>query len=345
MLLTGSDLRVLHLHPTRRCNLECLHCYSESGPAEHDSISPAIAVSAVAGAASLGYTMLSVSGGEPLMYPGLWSVLDEARHSGLLRAIVTNGVALTAPLAARLRDNVDVVAVSIDGRPDRHNSLRQHPTAFARMERGLAVLRDEGVGFKLLGSVSADSLADLPWMASYAAEQGASMLQIHPIEPAGRAALLPRDDAPQDVALKAFLIAQRLRQVWQGRLQIDIDVVDLLPYAAGGAPLACASAVAFDDLSAVVSPLVVEPDGEVVPLRYGFSRAFAIGNLRDAPLGRLARRWLAEHARSFLALAGHALAVAALDESPFGNPYEIIAGAAAQEFFSALSVSASGCAT
>src|SRR5215471_15129281 len=136
MPFAGSDLRVLHLHPTRRCNLQCLHCYSESGPAERQTIATEIAVSAVAGAARLGYTMLSVSGGEPLMYPGLWALLDEARRAGMIRAIVTNGMAITGRLASRLRDAADVVAVSLDGPPERHNHLRHHPAAFARMELG-----------------------------------------------------------------------------------------------------------------------------------------------------------------------------------------------------------------
>ena len=121
MRFTGSDLRVLHLHPTRRCNLACLHCYSNSGPAEADTLPAVIAASTVAAAARLGYTMLSVSGGEPLMYPGLWGLLHEARRAGMTRALVTNGVGVTAPLAVRLRDAVNVVAVMcIDGQPERH---------------------------------------------------------------------------------------------------------------------------------------------------------------------------------------------------------------------------------
>src|ERR1043166_1491032 len=31
--------RIVHLHPTRLCNLACLHCYSESGPKEKTSLS------------------------------------------------------------------------------------------------------------------------------------------------------------------------------------------------------------------------------------------------------------------------------------------------------------------
>ncbi len=34
------------------------------------------------------------------------------------------------------------------------------------------------------------------------------------------------------------------------------------------------------------------PAWEVVPWQYGFPRRFALGNLREAPLAELARRWL-----------------------------------------------------
>jgi hypothetical protein len=199
------------------------------------------------------------------------------------------------------------------------------------MQQGLAALRAEGVRFQLLCSVTADSLADLPWAAAYAAEQGAAALQIHPVEPAGRARGLPRDAAPDETALKAYLVAERLRQIWRGRLPIDIDVVDLLPCACdAGAPASCAPGAAAGDLPSVASPLVIEPTGLVVPMRYGFPRAFAIGNLHDAPLDVLADAWLVRHGRAFSALARAALAAAASGPCPFGNPYEIIADAAAE---------------
>jgi hypothetical protein len=44
-------------------------------------------------------------------------------------------------------------------------------------------------------------------------------------------------------------------------------------------------------LSELASPLVIEADGMVVPLEYGLSRAYALGNLYQAPLGELAAAW------------------------------------------------------
>ncbi|MCB1925467.1 MAG: hypothetical protein KDJ27_17270 [Gammaproteobacteria bacterium] len=44
-------------------------------------------------------------------------------------------------------------------------------------------------------------------------------------------------------------------------------------------------------LAEQLSPLVIEPDGSVVPLQYGFARSFALGNLHQATLPEMAMRW------------------------------------------------------
>ena len=52
----------------------------------------------------------------------------------------------------------------------------------------------------------------------------------------------------------------------------------------------------------MLSPLIVEPDGTVVPVEYSFGRQWALGNLRDARLPVLAKRWKRERLASFRAL-------------------------------------------
>jgi hypothetical protein len=48
-----------------------------------------------------------------------------------------------------------------------------------------------------------------------------------------------------------------------------------------------------------ISPLILEPDGTLVPLGYGFPRAFALGNVRDAPWPELVRDWRANREGEF----------------------------------------------
>src|SRR5438445_13537306 len=106
MTLTGPDIRVLQVHPTRFCNMRCLHCYSSSGPEERSRLAVPLLEETIRHAARLGYNMLSVSGGEPLLYSGLHAICAEARRQKMIVTLVTNGTVMNE---ARLASVADVV--------------------------------------------------------------------------------------------------------------------------------------------------------------------------------------------------------------------------------------------
>src|SRR4051794_13351109 len=112
---TGSA-RVLQVHPTRRCTLRCLHCYSSSGPREREELPAALVEGALTDAAAAGYNVPSFSGGEPPLYGPLPALLEHARRCGLLTAVTTNGMLLGRRLSA-LAGRVDLLAISLDGEP------------------------------------------------------------------------------------------------------------------------------------------------------------------------------------------------------------------------------------
>ena len=58
--------RVIHLHPTRLCNLACLHCYSESNPRQKTALDPRDLSNALYMLRAEEYVVISLSGGEPL---------------------------------------------------------------------------------------------------------------------------------------------------------------------------------------------------------------------------------------------------------------------------------------
>ena len=61
-----------------------------------------------------------------------------------------------------------------------------------------------------------------------------------------------------------------------------------------------------DTLGSVLSPLVIEADGLVVPLQYGFPRRYALGSLNTERLTILAERWMEAGHRDFFGLCNEA---------------------------------------
>jgi MoaA/NifB/PqqE/SkfB family radical SAM enzyme len=289
MSLTGSD-RIFQIHPTRRCNLRCLHCYSDSSPEATDELPADLATRLVVEAAALGYTVASVSGGEPFLYRALPEVLGAAKQAGMRTQVVSNGLAVTASRLDAVQPVLDLLAVSIDGVPADHDRMRGLSGSFRRLDERLALVRDRGVPFGLLFTLTMWNVHELEWAVDYALSSGARLLQVHPLEASGRAVALADDVPDEREAAMAMLEGLRLQARVGGDLAIHIDV-------ALASQLLAAIGGRCDDrrplrISDVVSPLVVEPDGMCVPLEYGFPRQYALGDVRSAGLGELAGRWL-----------------------------------------------------
>lgn len=316
---------MLQIHPTLRCNLRCLHCYSSSGPDRREELSPELLKDALSDACDEGYRVVSVSGGEPVLYRPLPELLAHARANGMRTTVTSNGMLLSERWLARVRDVLDLLAISLDGIPASHNRMRDSARAFPTMAARLDGVRRSGIPFGFIFTLTQHNVDELDWVAGFALEQGAGLLQIHPLEEAGRARRLLAGSRPDHVETTyAYLEALRIQAVAGERLRVQLDVVDR-ELLTGGESIT-ETGVRRRPLSTVVSPLVVEADGAVVPLEYGFLRAYALGNLHDGRLRELASSWKRERSGAFQELCRRALAElhkpAAL---PFANWYEVMA--------------------
>jgi MoaA/NifB/PqqE/SkfB family radical SAM enzyme len=292
--------RILQIHPTRRCNLRCLHCYSSSGPEERGELAAALLADALDDAAAEGYAVASFSGGEPLLYRPLREVLAHARRLGMVTTVTTNGMLLDERRLRSLAGVVDLLAISLDGVPSSHDRMRADPRAFATMASRLPGLRDAAIPFGFLFTLTQHNLHELEWVSAFAIEQGARLLQIHPLAAVGRAAEeLP--EAPPDGVEGAYalLLASRLQEAVGDRIQVQLDLTSRRAMAAQPSVFFAGEDDPGGTLADRVRPLVIEADGTVAPLEHGFPRSLALGNLHAAPLRELAPRWLAERYPEF----------------------------------------------
>jgi MoaA/NifB/PqqE/SkfB family radical SAM enzyme len=323
---TGTS-RVFQVHPLRTCNLRCLHCYSESAPVRRERLSPEVIWDAISAAAADGYNVVGFSGGEPLLYEPLGELLAATRKLGLRVSVTTNGMVLDGRRVGWLHDaGACLVAISLDGAPGSHNRMRNSPRAFETMRDRLPLLRDAGIAFGFIFTLTQFNCDELEWVAEFAVSQGARLLQVHALEVMGRAGESLGDAAPDDHELAvAFVETVRLQAEAGDRIVIHFDLLDRDFLAANPARFfatprpADAASRPFAD---ALSPLVLEPDGTLVPLGYGFPRAFALGNLRDAAWPELIRDWRATREVEFHRLC-HGIWEETQDtaERPFVNWY------------------------
>jgi len=102
-----------HIIPIRRCNLSCTYCN------EYDDFSKPVPletmVERVNRLADLGTSILTISGGEPLLHPELDEIIAAMRRRGVIAGMITNGYLLTADRVRRLNQaGLDHLQISID---------------------------------------------------------------------------------------------------------------------------------------------------------------------------------------------------------------------------------------
>jgi MoaA/NifB/PqqE/SkfB family radical SAM enzyme len=99
--------------PIRRCNLACAYCN------EFDAVSAPVPLPEMLRRidllADLGTTIITISGGEPLLHPGLDEIIQRIRSRGAIATLITNGYLLTVERIQRLnRAGLDYLQISID---------------------------------------------------------------------------------------------------------------------------------------------------------------------------------------------------------------------------------------
>ncbi|MGD6978857.1 MULTISPECIES: radical SAM protein [Citricoccus] len=273
--------RIVQVHPTLRCNLKCAHCYSSSAPAQKQSLDQNLLKQFLSDAVVLGFDSVSVSGGEPLMYPELEELLTFARHIGLQTGLVTNGTFLTREMTNRLEPLLDVMAISLDGPPELHNRIRGSHQAFGRAVRALDYIANSRIASAVVHTVTKSSLPFLGEVISTARRHGAYSIRLHPLEMHGRAELNMTTEAltPSD-RNRLFLQAKALNRLHLDDLRIELDL-ELRSRLLSRRPFSSPpSGETADD----VQVLVVDPAGRVVPVAYGIDPTYQVCNLAEQSL-------------------------------------------------------------
>lgn len=207
---------------TKQCNLKCLHCYANAGPLKHkDELTLQEKLSVVDQLDEAGVTMLSFSGGEPLISPDFWTVAEYASKKGMYTTIATNGTLLTKENVERLkRIGIKYVEVSLDA-PDAktHDMFRGVEGAWQRTVDGIKnVVQSGAFDTAIATTATRYNLKEIPRMIDTAVELGVKKFIVFNFVPTGRG----KDIISQDLSpLERENLLNYLYDKWQEK-KIDI---------------------------------------------------------------------------------------------------------------------------
>jgi MoaA/NifB/PqqE/SkfB family radical SAM enzyme len=159
---------------TNACNAQCRFCgFPQVPPDRVRHADPARLVRGFEALARAGIKYVTITGGEPLLYPDLGACLARARDVGLETLVVTNGALLTPALVRTLGEaGVHTLIISLDAATaevhDRHRGLPGLTSHIGDM-----VPRIRQAGIKTVASVTISRLwEDFEALAAFIADLG-----------------------------------------------------------------------------------------------------------------------------------------------------------------------------
>lgn len=208
---------------TRRCNLECAHCYIAAGPHESaaSELGTAEALRIVDEVLAVNPApLLILSGGEPLLRHDLTQIAAHAAQRGATVVVGTNGTLLTDERIAGLKAaGVRGFAVSIDSlRPTYHDNFRHGRGSLDDTIAALGRLRAQRLDFIIQTTATKGNRAELERVAQWSAEQGAVAFNCYFLVATGRGASLS-DLTPADYEAVLADLAKWQRE-YRGRMLV-----------------------------------------------------------------------------------------------------------------------------
>ncbi|OHD19737.1 MAG: hypothetical protein A2087_09375 [Spirochaetes bacterium GWD1_61_31] len=231
------ELHYLFAEITRRCNLSCRHCGSDCSAASQGrelSTDSWLKIIDYFKARFQPPPAVVITGGEPLLSPGLETIAAHLGENGFTWGLVSNGFIYDpARWQALLDRRLASATISLDGDAAGHNGLRRHPKAYDHALKTLGFLAKAGLSqLDVVSCVYPGNLDTLDNLAETLHGLGVPAWRLFRIFPIGRAARDPALllDAAGSWRLVDWIRDRRPRWLERG-LDLQLCCEGYLPFA------------------------------------------------------------------------------------------------------------------
>ncbi len=179
-----TDLYIIAINLTRRCNLACAHCYMDAKTRESGSDGE-LDTTEVKGlleqiSSRSNETMVVLTGGEPLLRRDLDELVAHGSRLGLSMVVGTNGVLLDEQRVLSLKAAGAMgMGISLDSLdPAHHDAFRGCNGSWEKTLNGMEACRKHGLPFQVHFSVTEKNAHEVDAMIDFTRATGAHVLNI-----------------------------------------------------------------------------------------------------------------------------------------------------------------------
>lgn len=217
---------------TNECNLACLHCIEESGPGKafKDELSSEEAFTIIDQLVASEVPYVSFSGGEPMVRPDFFQMVERITKGGVGLKIETNGHYLTPENCRKLKAlNIKAVQVSIDGgTPASFNKMRVHGRFDTALD-GIKNLSSAGIPIEVNFVPAKFNISEIAEVVDLAYRVGAYSFYTGKIMYTGNAVRTWKITAPDEADYPKFFATLHAKtKEYEGRMRVYFHEMGLL---------------------------------------------------------------------------------------------------------------------
>ena len=137
------DPRSLYIALTANCNYRCKACHYGRDFMPGHQLPLTVVRDLLDDARDIGFTKIRLYGGEPLLHKELPQIVEHASKLGLESWITTNGLLLENCVDALYEAGLRTISLGFYGTEASYDEYTQRPGGYARMEDGVAYVREK----------------------------------------------------------------------------------------------------------------------------------------------------------------------------------------------------------
>jgi len=214
---------------TKQCNLKCLHCYAKAtaGPAPNE-LTHEEGLALLRDLKDFGVPVVLFSGGEPLMRPDLFELIDRTVTHGMRAVLSTNGTLITPEVAQSLKTlSLSYVGLSLDGIGPTHDKFRGLSGAFAAALAGVRHCQEAGLKVGLRFTVSRLNYQEVSAIFDLVEDYNIPRICFYHLVYAGRGTKLVEEALTHTETRELVdLICARTRRLFDAGQSVEVLTVD-----------------------------------------------------------------------------------------------------------------------
>lgn len=277
-------MKMVSWNVTRRCNLKCQHCYRDSGP-EAGSLQKELSTEQgkklLAELAAEDFSLVILSGGEPLLRDDLAELVSQASNLGLYPVLGTSAVDLTENKILELKQaGLQGMGISIDSsEAEIHDEFRGVKGSWKQAVAAARRVVEHELPVQINATISRENQQDIDEMIRLAENIGARSFHPFFLVPTGRGKEI------EESALRPEEYQKMIEYVLKKSREVEVEIKPTC------APQFMVQAEKFDlDLHysrgclAGVSYCCILPEGEVHICPY---LPVSLGNVKEESLAEI----------------------------------------------------------